>query len=256
LNMGAVKVVSVTVLVAIVINLHSTDGLACQLPQTFTTGAASTATSQYSTMSALNQNCASACFACGQVLGADTQPTSGSLTGTVMQTTLGPAICPSLTYAAPAANDGTTAGSITAAFLSSTYTLNTANTAISIGSRQQQVTTVTFVDPTVAQVDATAALLICPCLYATANTCPICGCDDLGLPTAAPTNSPTTAPTFATDSPTNSINISDDSLSSGDIAGIVIGAVAGSFLFLLIGVLVGGMVGGKSAAPAAPAGQL
>jgi len=107
-------------------------------------------------------------------------------------------------------------------------------------------------------IGAATRLNFCPCLTALANNCPVCGCDDIGIPSAAPTSAPTTAPTVATNAPTDSwsIDLNDDSLSAGDIAGIVIGAVGGSFLFLLIGVLVGGMVGGKASAAAAPAGQL
>lgn len=74
-----------------------------------------------------------------------------------------------------------------------------------------------------------------------------------------PNTTPTSFPTQhddSADAESTSYNFTDDALSAGDIAGIVIGAVGGSFLLLLVGVLVGGMVGGKSAAPAAPAGQL
>merc|ERR1712086_338309 len=251
-NMVGVKLVSVTLLVAFAINLHSTDAEPCQLPYTLATGTANTATSAYTTMSTVQQNCAAACFACGQAVGADAADTAGSLLGTAMST-LGTAICPSLTFAPPTAD----AGADPASFTGTTVILAGTTTA-TIASLVAPAVTQAFVDVTSAGAAASPVQLICPCLTASANTCAVCGCEDFGLPTTAPSMAPTSFPTQHTDdsSTTGDINLSDDSLSSGAIAGIVIGAVGGSFLFLLIGVLVGGMVGGKSTAAAAPAGQL
>merc|ERR1712139_157620 len=85
---------------------------------------------------------------------------------------------------------------------------------------------------------------ICNCLTANPNTCAYCGCNDLGVPTAAPTAIPTTAPTAATSSPTDGGNSitggnSDDSLSGGAIAGIVIGSIVGAALVIGAGVMIG-----------------
>lgn len=247
--MAAMKLMSATLLVAIAINLHSTDAAACQLPTAY---AAAPANNQYTTMTSGQQTCTSACLSCGQAIGTDPITSSGSLAGTVMQT-IGAEICPIITYSTPGAAGA--AATANAAFTGITVVADATTFAAryTMASRQGVATTVAWQDTG----GDTNVYTICPCVTTTTNTCRICGCADLGFPTAAPTSSPTTAPTVVSHSPTNSVSISDDSLNTGDIAGIVIGAVAGSFLFLLIGVLVGGMIGGgKSAGAAAPAGQL
>merc|ERR1711966_1349 len=249
-NMVSAKLFCVALLVAVAINLHSTDA-ACALPQTYSTGAATTATTAYTTLSAFNELCNRACAECGQLIGTDTNPTSGSLGTAAVVSTLGSSICPTIAFATPTI--GAAGVTANAAFGLPVYTADAVG-AVNVPGRFMPATTNDWTDT----AGTTQFNVVCPCLTATAYTCGTCGCSDLGFPTLAPTSAPTTAPTVNTQSPTDSsnINISDDSLNSGDIAGIVIGAVGGSFLFLLIGVLVGGMVGGKSTAAAAPAGQL
>jgi len=240
-------------------SLHSADAIVCQLPSAYATNGV-TASGQYTTLSenTVGSLCANACQACGQTVGAATADTFANGLDTVAEmTTLANSICPTITYVFTVATTGTVPiigigdGAAGSGILSSASTTTGAITSTGLAA-----------SPTLASIPTTAAtvntLLVCPCLVATSNYCPICGCTDLGVPSAAPTSAPTTAPTIATNSPTDawSIDLSDDALSAGDIAGIVIGAVGGAFLLLLIGVLIGGMVGGKSATPAAPAGQL
>jgi len=235
-------------------SLHSADAIVCQLPSAYATNGV-TASGQYTTLSenTVGSLCANACQACGQTVGANTATTfANGLDTAAEMTTLANSICPTITYAFTVAGTSTVPViGVGTGIVSSAVTTTGAITSTGLAA-----------SPTLASDVTTAAtvntLLVCPCLVATSNYCPICGCTDLGVPSAAPTSAPTTAPTISTNSPTDSwsIDLTDDALSAGDIAGIVIGAVGGSFLFLLIGVLVGGMVGGKSTTAAAPAGQL
>merc|ERR1712006_40742 len=98
IHMAAMKLMSATLLVAIAINLHSTDAAACQLPTAY---AAAPANNQYTTMTSGQQTCTSACLSCGQAIGTDPITSSGSLAGTVMQT-IGARFAPSL-HTAPQA---------------------------------------------------------------------------------------------------------------------------------------------------------
>merc|ERR1712216_1065605 len=234
-------------------SLHSADAVVCQLPAAYATNGV-TASGQYTTLASANaQTCATVCQQCGQTIGAPTATTFANGLDTVAEmTSLANSICPTITYAFTVAADGALP------FLGiGTGIASSASTAVgAITSTGQAASPSIASDPTT--VGSANILNVCPCLVATTNNCPICGCTDLGVPSAAPTSAPTTAPTMATNAPTDSwsIDLTDDALSAGDIAGIVIGAVGGSFLFLLVGVLVGGMVGGKSTTAAAPAGQL
>jgi len=239
-------------------SLHSADAVACQLPSFYATNGV-TASGQYTTMADSNtQACTTVCQQCGQTVGAATATTFTNGLDTVAEmNVLANSICPTITYvftvsttSAPPFLGGGVGGAGSGIISSASTTLG------AITSTGQTSDPLQASNP--AALGTANTHLICPCLVATANVCAICGCTDLGVPSAAPTSAPTTAPTIATNSPTDSwsIDLTDDALSAGDIAGIVIGAVGGSFLFLLIGVLVGGMVGGKSTTAAAPAGQL
>jgi len=78
----------------------------------------------------------------------------------------------------------------------------------------------------------------------TTTACPLCGCNDLGIPTQAPTaatGAPTAAPTGVPTSDPFSITVSgnDNDLSGGAIAGIVIGSVVGAALVIGAGVMIG-----------------
>lgn len=232
-----------------VITLHSANADTCQLPYTSATnGVAATGLFSVLTEPIVANTCAVSCGICGQIVGAlPTGTFANGLDTAAEMVALGNAICPQLTYTMTVATGdslplfGVPALAATSIVLTSTGVSTKGDVAYALTA------------PT------TTTQVVCPCVAnAAGNLCSVCGCTDLGVPTAAPTTAPTTAPTVATNSPTDSVNydFTSDDLSAGDIAGIVIGAVGGSFLFLLIGVLVGGMVGGKSSAPAAPAGQL
>merc|ERR1712054_304409 len=255
-NMLAAKLTfSLAILFAI--SLPSTNGQ-CQLPSTHAVDGVA-ASGLYTTLSQILQTCTQACLVCGQTVGAATAANPTSFDTQAEMQALGATICPTVSYATTAATDGNPMQiGITTVVAGGGSLIRDATTSLMTSTGTHQGA---FVTVPAGVATLTGAGQVCQCLTTNSNTCQVCGCAFLGLPTSAPTSSPTTAPTVNTASPTDSsywnVNLSDDSLSAGDIAGIVIGAVGGSFLFLLIGVLVGGMVGGKSAgAAAAPAGQL
>merc|ERR1712054_109080 len=245
-NMLAAKLTfSLAILFAI--SLPSTNGQ-CQLPSTHAVDGVA-ASELYTTLSQILQTCTQACLVCGQTVGAATAANPTSFDTQAEMQALGATICPTVSYATTAATDGNPMqiGITTVVAAGGSSLIRDATTSLMTSTGTHQGA---FVTVPAGVATLTGAGQVCQCLTTNSNTCQVCGCAFLGLPTSAPTSSPTTAPTVNTASP-------DDSLSAGDIAGIVIGAVGGSFLFLLIGVLVGGMVGGKSAgAAAAPAGQL
>merc|ERR1711998_57993 len=260
-HMSVSKVV--TSLVLLLINLHSTNA-ACQLATAVVADSSTTdlttSAGSYTTLANVNSLCQEACDACGQNLAGAGSATAktGLITEAAIQT-VGASICPTIAYTATAAADATNLPMIG---------VGTLITGVASTTGDPQTSAGRFINNAVASVVGSAidanGQYICPCLTALTNICATCGCQDLGIPTAAPSAAPTTFPTSVDSasvvvvdaSGTTSLSLNDDALSAGDIAGIVIGAVGGAFLFLLVGVLVGGMIGGKSTAAAAPAGQL
>jgi len=273
-NMAMLKLM-LPVALLLAINLHSAEGQ-CQLPSEIATNGVA-ASGVFSTLSDVSQACTTACLRCGQAAAADMADTfTTGLDTAAEMTALANSICPAIAYSFvvhPTAQNtqlpsmgvaqATAAVATVPGMLVRADTGGTSTEAFEIVSHG--FFTVNTVTQTAAGIATlTTGVQVCPCLTTTtggtgsgANTCPICTCSYLGIPTMTPTQAPTSFPTQHVEiEETSSYSFSDDALSAGDIAGIVIGAVGGSFLFLLIGVLVGGMVGGKSAAPAAPAGQL
>merc|ERR1719506_732897 len=258
------------------INLHSTAGQ-CQLPAEYATNGVA-ASGIFTTLSDVSQACTTACLRCGQAVGADMTDTFTTALDTAAEmNALAQSICPAIAYSFIVHPAGQTAnlpsiGVAQAAAATTPATIPGMLVRADTGATEvfEVVSHGFFSSNTVTQTAAGLANLatgaqVCPCLTtatggtgAGANTCPICTCSFIGVPTMTPTQAPTSFPTqhLDTEEEGSSYSFSDDALSAGDIAGIVIGAVGGSFLLLLIGVLVGGMVGGKASAAAAPAGQL
>merc|ERR1712100_27758 len=261
-NMPSMKVmVSVAILLAI--SLHTTDGQ-CQLPAALAVDGVA-GSGLYTTLSDVSQTCTEACLVCEQAVGANTAAAPTGLATAAAMTSLANSICPTIGYTFTINGDGNPATIGIAGLAAGADPATVAGLRAAATTVTGAITSSGRFTANVASVAAGVNTLVsagqvCQCLTTNANTCQVCGCAFLGLPTAAPTSSPTTAPTVHTVSPTEGSywNVpADDSLSAGDIAGIVIGAVGGAFLFLLVGTLIGGMVGGKSGGTAAaPAGQL
>merc|ERR1719198_2653042 len=227
--------VMVSVAILLAISLHTTDGQACQIPSEVVISS-SVANTVYNVLGAANTNCG-------------TQATVNTVAN---------AICPTITYsnlvAADAANNlaglgigvpaavqtftaNGAAGGLGIAILGANANLRTDREAtvgmlVSNGRR-----TTGAADIAVNPGASTGIGFICPCLMAaaTVNTCAICGCNNLGVPSAAPTAA-TGAPTSGSSALFSS---SDDSLSGGAIAGIVIGSIVGAALVIGAGVMIG-----------------
>jgi len=261
-NMPSMKM-SVSVAILLAISLHTTDGQ-CQLPTALTVDGVA-ASGLYTTLSDVSQDCTEACLVCEQAVGANTAAAPTGLDTAAEMTALANSICPTIGYSFTVQGDGDPATIGIAGLAAGADPATVEGLAAAATTVTGAITSTgrfTFNGASVAggANNLVSGGQVCQCLTTNTNTCQVCGCAFLGLPTAAPTSAPTTAPTVHTASPTDSSYWSvpkDDSLSAGDIAGIVIGAVGGSALFLLLGVLIGSMVGGKSGgSAAAPAGQL
>jgi|ERR1711934_777371 len=178
-----------------------------------------------------------ACTACGS----GTEVTSieaaaGGINSATLMLAYVNNICPSMMWRD---DDGVSDPSINAVTLTSQMAAQTGNhDGLALGVATANRQTAEY-DQDQAAVVGTFA--VCPCSTPSGNTCPTCGCADLGMPTSAPSAAPTTAPS-ATPTTDNGITItgaSDDSLSGGAIAGIVIGSIVGAALVIGAGVMIG-----------------
>jgi len=263
-NMPSMKVmVSVAILLAI--SLHTTDGQACQIPSEVVI-TSSVVNTVYNVLGAANTNCGTACPACGQTVAAAVDTVQTNFATQAQVDLVANAICPTITYSNLVAVDGANnlAGlGIGVPATVQTFTANGAAGGLGVAIATANTNLRTDREATLGQLvsngrrttgaadiavnpgASTGIGFICPCLMAaaTVNTCAICGCNNLGVPSAAPTAIPTTAPTAATGAPTSGSNAlfssSDDSLSGGAIAGIVIGSVVGAALVIGAGVMIG-----------------
>lgn len=252
----------------LVCNLHSIDAATCRIPQPGRIPAlGGTGGDVYSLLSAANEACTAACTTCGQTACTAVRAanalagitlTNGGQTGTTgangcptMQQ-LGAEICPTISFAAP-----TTGGAAGESFFQSVTAMTfgpqattgidfAATYAAEIQGFSNVVNTPTVLGADQAGLLTAAAagqLTVCPCQGPVTTTCPVCGCNDFGMPTSAPTAIPTTAPTAASSTTdlgsTFTSTSSDDSLSGGAIAGIVIGSVVGAALVIGAGVMIG-----------------
>jgi len=246
----------------LVCNLHSIDAATCRIPDPGRIPAlGGTGGDVYSLLSAANQACTAACTTCGQA--ACTAARAANAVAGIISTTagvngcptmrqLGFEICPTITFnndADSPAADGesffqsvtgmtfathqTTGIDFAAAYQSTPQFSNVANTPERLLVGQAGLLTYANAN----------SLTVCPCIGPVTTTCPICGCNDFGMPTSAPTGIPTMAPTAASSTTdlgqTFSASRSDDSLSGGAIAGIVIGSVVGAALVIGAGVMIG-----------------
>jgi len=264
-NMSSMKM---TVLVAILlaISLRTTDGQACQIPSEVVISA-SIANTVYNTLGAAGSDCQTACQACGQTVAGGVDSGQTNFATQAQVDVVANAICPAITYsnlvAVDAANNLAGLGIGVPATVQ-TFTANGVVGGLGIATLTTTANFRTDREATVGQLvsngrrsmgagndlaanpgGATGIGYICPCLMAAAsvNSCAICGCVNIGVPTAAPTAIPTTVPTAATGAPTSGSNAlfssSDDSLSGGAIAGIVIGSIVGAALVIGAGVMIG-----------------
>jgi len=265
-NMVSAKLFCVALLVAVAINLHSTDA-ACSLPvPTDTAAAAQTSLFQVMTTEA-TETCAAACTACGMNLGADAGiagiAAAPSYNTQALMNALGTSLCPNIAYntaqtanagddtACPAGNPRFNVPAVTAQPAAYPTTVNIAGGMTATGQTSCTVFDGTSIE---AWTAATAMFgAICACLVDATNTCArttspasggICGCTDFGVPTLAPTGIPTSAPTVVTSSPVSdgstwSVTGTDNDLSGGAIAGIVIGSIVGAALVIGAGVMIG-----------------
>jgi len=230
-------------------SLHSADAAACQLRQIYGTTAVPLTTTpatmgEYNTLGLPNTACAAACTACGgNTVGAEDGAGTGANFPTETVQAIGSGICPTINFATTVA--GATATSCPGLGINAVATAPGLLFAAGVtGALTSSGIHCIAGDPVGCNDVVAVANVghICNCLTANPNSCAYCGCNDLGVPTAAPTAIPTTAPTAATSSPTNGGAItasSDDSLSGGAIAGIVIGSVVGAALVIGAGVMIG-----------------
>lgn len=246
----------------LVCNLHSIDAATCRIPDPGRIPAlGGTGGDVYSLLSAANQACTAACTTCGQT--ACTAARAANAVAGIISTTagqngcptmrqLGFEICPTITFNtetdSPAADGESFFQSVTAMTFATHPT-----TGINFAAAYQATPQFSNVANTperllVGQAGLltyanAGSLTVCPCVGPVTTTCPICGCNDFGMPTSAPTGIPTMAPTAASSTTdlgeTFSASRSDDSLSGGAIAGIVIGSVVGAALVIGAGVMIG-----------------
>lgn len=270
--MAVIKLVSVTLLLAIAFNLHHADA-ACRLAVPTNTAQVSMA-DMWSVMSgtisaagaATVETCTAACTACGAAgIGSDSGangvgPAPAYDTIAEMQA-FAQTICPTITYtvtqsATDAANNVCTAGDPRIGAPTATLTQASAQEFGADGNNLQALNSAAVSScegqaaaaTAWADLAAAAAIFgqICPCdvgsaMNAVSTACPVCGCAELGIPTAAPTVAPTLAPTSQSPTTTESWSYSstDNELSGGAIAGIVIGSVVGAALIIGAGVMIG-----------------
>merc|ERR1711937_1009349 len=215
-NMVSAKLFCVALLVAVAINLHSTDA-ACSLPvPTDTAAAAQTSLFQVMTTVA-TETCAAACTACGMNIGADAGLADTSAAPAyntqALMNALGTSLCPNIAF-----NTAQTASA-------------GANTACPAGNPRFNVPAVT------AQPAAFPTTVnIAGGMTATGQT----SCTSNGGGSVEPW----TAPTAVTSSPVSdgstwSMTSTDNDLSGGAIAGIVIGSIVGAALVIGAGVMIG-----------------
>merc|ERR1711935_1187482 len=251
--------------VLLVISLDYANA-ACQLPgQDVVAGGLLVTEGQFTILAAGGITCDAACVTCGQTVATTNGAvTTGPQTLEAIQA-IGTAVCPTMAYTASAQATpnncpflGVTTAITLAPLRENRFTAASgANVFADVGTDvvQNGVSPLTSAGGFLAAAvvtectivgDATKAF-ICPCTgkipAARPANCGICGCTDLGVPTAAPTAIPSTAPSAAPTSATNSspsvTSSSDDSLSGGAIAGIVIGSVVGAALVIGAGVMIG-----------------
>jgi len=269
-NMAVIKLVPVTLLLAIAFNLHHADA-ACRFDVPTNT-AQQTMGSMWSVMSgtitaagaATVETCTAACQACGAATvgtdtGANGMGPAPAYDTIAEMTAFAQSVCPTITYTV-------TQGVLAAAACpigdprlgapASTLTQASAQEAGADGNSLQAINVAAIAScegaalAVTAWADLAPAAAIfgqmCPCTTTTAMNavsaaCPVCGCAALGIPTAAPTAAPTLAPTSQSPTTTESWSYSstDNELSGGAIAGIVIGSVVGAALIIGAGVMIG-----------------
>merc|ERR1712100_676715 len=218
-NMPSMKVmVSVAILLAI--SLHTTDGQ-CQLPAALAVDGVA-GSGLYTTLSDVSQTCTEACLVCEQAVGANTAAAPTGLATAAAMTSLANSICPTIGYTFTINANGNPATIGIAGLAAGADPATVAGLRAAATTVEGAITSTGRFTANVASVAAGVATLVsagqvCQCLTTNSNTCQVCGCAFLGLPTSAPTSSPTTAPTVNTASPTDSsywnVNLSDDSLS-------------------------------------------